>query len=294
MVLAGAAAVLVLVVGILVWFTAFRGDAAGTGERTTDRGRQAADAFAGAWQAGKLTPALFTTGQAAVSKTVFITAGLTPDEDDHPSNVAVTAFDQRPAAGDGPERGVATFRVTWNLGPGRTWAYDTKATVEEATPTAPGKGSAKTTTKPDGPTWQMVWTPSLIESSLVDGEVLAATRVAPLRGDVLGPDGQSLTGGTGKVEVGIQPKRAPDPVATARTVAGLLKVDPDAGQAGPGRSTRCVRLGGHPRSGRLQRHQGPDPAPSGHGVPRAGPARLQRHPRPRPARHGRHGQQGAR
>ncbi len=225
--LAGAAAVLVLLVGGLVWFTAFRGDPGGTGALRVDRGRQAADGFAAAWQAGKLTPGLFTTGQDAVNKTTFITAGLTPADDDHPSKVGVTAFDQPPAAGDTPSRGVATLRVTWDLGPGRTWTYDTKATIQEAAPAAAGKA---TTTTPTGgePIWRVAWSPAVVEPSLVDGEVLSAIRQAAPRGDLLGPDGQSLTGGTGKVEVGIQPKRAPDPAATARTVAGLVKVDADA------------------------------------------------------------------
>jgi cell division protein FtsI/penicillin-binding protein 2 len=231
-VLVGAAAVLVLLIGGLVWFTAFRGDSGGTGARSVDRSRQAAVTFAADWQAGKLTPGLFTTGNEAVAKTAFVTAGLQA-VGGHPQKVVLTAFDRPPVVKDAPGRGVATMRVTWDLGAGRAWTYDTKAQFQEMAAPTEGDKATSTASIDAEPTWKVAWIPALVEPSLVEGEVLTAARLPAARGDLLGVDGQSLTGGgsssgTGKVEVGIQPRRATDPAGTARTVAALLKVDPVA------------------------------------------------------------------
>jgi cell division protein FtsI/penicillin-binding protein 2 len=60
------------------------------------------------------------------------------------------------------------------------------------------------------------------------GELLKTSRVAAPRGQIVDATGQSLVGQKGRVTVGIRKSRTPDPAGTARTVAGLVGVEPEA------------------------------------------------------------------
>ena len=103
----------------------------------------------------------------------------------------------------------ATLGWAWELGPHR-WEYESTAELTAA----------------DG--WAPTWAPSLVEPSLVEGEVLAVSQVPPRRGEVLGAGGEVLVTDRPVVRYGIdktkvRPRRAPE---SARQAAGLLGVRP--------------------------------------------------------------------
>jgi cell division protein FtsI/penicillin-binding protein 2 len=103
----------------------------------------------------------------------------------------------------------ATLGWTWELGP-YVWEYESTAALTD-----------------DGG-WAATWDPALVEPSLAEGETLAASVVAPRRGEIQGAGGVALVSERPVVRYGIDktkvaPRRA---AATARAVAGLLGVRP--------------------------------------------------------------------
>jgi len=239
-----------VLVGAIAWFGPWHdrssagGGSGGKGRNgpQTDPARALAGSFAQSWQRGDLAKVPFTAASGdAAAKTRFLVARLAPDDDDHPTKVDLIAVKRRtspaagtdPATSDGPSSRVATVRVTWDLGSGRSWTYDTNVPLEKRLPptasTAPG---TLTTTgdavDPKDLTWQVAWTPAVVEPSLVEGEALTSVRNPAPRGEILRADGQPLLGAKGAVEVGIQPRRTPDPAGTARQVAALVGIDPVA------------------------------------------------------------------
>jgi hypothetical protein len=116
-------------------------------------------------------------------------------------------------AGDGSDRPDATAILTWtwDLGSGRPWTYDVDvALVRDA-----------------ASEWQVEWSPSLIEPSLVTGEVLGLRSITPNRGDVTGQDGLALVTEREVSRVGIDKPTVTGPLqAAARTLASVVDVDP--------------------------------------------------------------------
>jgi cell division protein FtsI/penicillin-binding protein 2 len=170
-----------------------------------DRMRQVATAFAQAWKAGTLAKVAYTgaTGTDVASKVAAITAGLTPQAKDLPAAVEVAHIDD-PKDG----KAVEQLRVRWDLGQGRSWSYDTSATLRSVSGT-----------------WRVEWTPLIVHPKLPSGTVLSATRVLATRGQILGADGQVLVTDRPVVEIGIEPGRATDKRTTAATVAKIVDVD---------------------------------------------------------------------
>lgn len=191
------------------------------GDTASDPGRDpshparlAAEEFATAWSGGRLDEVTFAGdgdgNEAGV--TAIITGRLSPGTEAPPTpDVEITSVapgdPTRPDDDDG--RATAAATVTWDLGEGRLWSYATSVPLTET----------------DDDTWAVVWSPSVIEPSLVDGEGLVATRVAGERAPILDTTGRSLVAADPAVVVGIRPSRTPDPEATARTVAELTGVD---------------------------------------------------------------------
>lgn len=243
-----AVVVVAALVGAVAWFGPWHDRSSRVGGRDgsgpakpTDPARALAESFARSWQRGDLTNVPFTTTSGdAAAKTRFLVAALAPNDDDHPAKAEVIAVERRklavgsdPTAADDPFTRVANVRLTWDLGAGRTWTYDTKVPLQKQRPptASTSPGTLTTTGDATGPkdlTWQVAWTPAVVEPSLLEGEALSSVRVASPRGEILGGNGQSLLGTKGTVEVGIQPRRAPDPAGTARQVAALVGVDPVA------------------------------------------------------------------
>src|SRR5689334_14374232 len=109
----------------------------------------------------------------------------------------------------------ATVSLTWKreIG-GRTWTYDTTATMREQ--------------KSGGDdVWAVRWTPALVEKSLRSGERLSTTTLRAKRGDITGAGDVPLVTLRPVLRVGIDKSgvAAGTAAASARTLAGLVGVD---------------------------------------------------------------------
>ncbi|CAB4717868.1 MAG: penicillin-binding protein [Actinobacteria bacterium] len=80
----------------------------------------------------------------------------------------------------------------------------------------------------DGDAWGVVWSPSVVESSLAEGEVLESTPIGARRGDVLGARGLALVTARPVTRFGIDRSQVPARRAgeSARRLAALLDIDP--------------------------------------------------------------------
>lgn len=161
----------------------------------------AARSFAAAAQQGDLTPAALADLAPAQAQEQY--AALVKGLRGAKPAVEVTAVRR---TGD---TGTADLRWSWPFGPDG-WNYTTQA------PLTKGGG--------DGP-WSVRWSAPVVHPGLAVGDVLTATRTAAPRGEVLGRAGTPIVANTGVVEVGVQPSRAPDPVALTTTLADLLDVE---------------------------------------------------------------------
>lgn len=228
--LIGLVAVLVvaIVAGAVIWrpwegaaATDDQADQAATDPRAL--AAEAAERFATAWEDGTLDEVDFTPASGdAAALTTFIAAGLRPDDlaQARPAvtlgtvSLLDTARDtEEPdgATSAAPPTAVATaeLTLTWDLGGDEEWTYDSTVDLVE-----------------QAEQWLVDWKPAVVEPSLVTGEVLALRHVDSTRGRIVDSAGTVLRGAQGAVTVGIRPSRADDPEATARTVAGLVGVDP--------------------------------------------------------------------
>ncbi len=115
----------------------------------------------------------------------------------------------------------ATLSWTWDLD-GYRWTYDASADLTE--------GDAG---------WQVAWSPTLVEPTLVDGETLDVASVPAERADILGADGAALVTERPVVRFGLDKTKVPAAraVDSARRLAGVLDVS-------PGPFVRAVRAAG--------------------------------------------------
>jgi cell division protein FtsI/penicillin-binding protein 2 len=180
-------------------------------ERTRRQQKAAAQAFATAWRGGQLAGLSFagSTGQDVATQVQRMTAGLTTAATDAPTSV--TVGDVRSHKDAKPPTATATLDVSWRLPGGFVWTYPTTATLRQ-----------------DGDRWLVAWAPAVVHPGLTAGQALHARRTQPPRAEILGAGDQVLVTQRRVVDVGIQPGRAPDPAATARQVAAIVAVDPDA------------------------------------------------------------------
>jgi len=104
----------------------------------------------------------------------------------------------------------ATLGWTWDLD-GQSWTYDTTAALVDT-----------------GGRWTVTWKPSIVESSLKEGESLDVDSLLPERGDILGAGGKALVTERDVVHYGLdKTKLTADQVdASARQVAVALGIDP--------------------------------------------------------------------
>ena len=104
----------------------------------------------------------------------------------------------------------ATLHWTWDL-TAANWEYDAPAELKFAEDA-----------------WQVAWSPSIVESSLVEGEALDVSSVLADRGDILGAGGAPIIIERPVSRVGIDKPtlKDADPAASARALAGLVGIDP--------------------------------------------------------------------
>ncbi|HRW36114.1 MAG TPA: penicillin-binding transpeptidase domain-containing protein [Aquihabitans sp.] len=223
--IAGGVVLVIAIVGAALWFGPFRNDDADDGRpgmRDGDPAAVAADAFAAAWQGGSLGKVAATSASGDVAaRTGAIVAGLAAAGATDPTEVEVTSLEEVPppegADGD-PARVRAALDVTWTLDGDRVWTYESGVELVEQEAADGGD-----------PTWLVDWTPAVVHPRVAqEGERLAIVRAAAERGELLGADGDAIVGLRPVVVVGIQPSGSADPAATARQVAGIVGVDPEA------------------------------------------------------------------
>ncbi len=205
----GALVVLAVVAGVVVLGPWGEDDTAERrpGIDESDPATAAADDFAAAWQGGTLDEVAYTAESGAVADlTRFTTSALTAADDERPK---VAVADVSPSEGR-DDRAVATASVTWTLDGGHAWTYETRFVLRR-----------------EGERWLVSWTPSVVEPSLREGEVLRVTRVAAARGSIVDTAGKALVAERGPVTVGIRRSRAADPADTARRVAALTGGNPE-------------------------------------------------------------------
>lgn len=108
---------------------------------------------------------------------------------------------------------IATLSWSWPVvtgGEGVEWTYESTAELERVVDD-----------------WSVVWSPSIVEPSLADGERLDLVTLAPRRGDVLGADGLAVVTQRPVVRFGIDRSQVGTARAVegARSLAALLDVD---------------------------------------------------------------------
>lgn len=168
------------------------------------------DAAAAATAAGlaslDLSGVPFTAGTGAQAKQQLSTA--VAELGDLRPEVSVRSVDEVEDA----DTATAVLDVAWDIDAGeQDWEYTTTAEltyVEES--------------------WQVAWSPTLLEPTLADGERLVVGELAPERAGILGGGGAALVSDRPVVRVGIDKTSvAPTQAAgSAEALAGLVGVDP--------------------------------------------------------------------
>lgn len=94
--------------------------------------------------------------------------------------------DDRASEDSAARQATALLDVVWTFPDGRQWSYETEAElrlVEEAVAEEDDDEDIE-------PEWQVVWSPAIVEPTLVAGEILTVERTRPERGQILGIDDQ--------------------------------------------------------------------------------------------------------
>jgi cell division protein FtsI/penicillin-binding protein 2 len=175
------------------------------GRRERAAQRDAAEAFASAWQGGKLGTISYAGDQPkdVAARTQKITAALTAGKVDAPASVTVESV----SAEDSDVS--AKLAVSWTLPGGRAWRYETTL------PIAKLSGA-----------WAPDWTPQVIHPKLQEKQVLVADRQAAPRAQIIGANDEVLVEERPVVVVGLQPSRAKGDVpGAAQAIASIVDVD---------------------------------------------------------------------
>jgi cell division protein FtsI/penicillin-binding protein 2 len=128
--------------------------------------------------------------------------------------VAVEVVEVAPTGDDGADGAedaevvTAGLSVTWDLGEGRTFEYDTAVALRE---------------HDEG--WLADFGPAVVHPSLGDDGRFGRRRLVPPRADILGQGGAPLVTERPVVHVGVEPRRVQDLPALTSTLASLVEVD---------------------------------------------------------------------
>ncbi len=188
----GIGVVLVLVVGAVTVVKA-----CGAGD-SDSKAQRALDGFVAAWQTGKLSDAGYTTND-DISARYAKAAG--DFADDTP----------KLAAGDvstDGDTGHTKVQVTWELGSGETWRYETDVQLRK-----------------QGGDWRIDWSPATVHPKLTGDDALRVRRDVAKRGDVRSGDGTPLVTQRPVVQVSVVPREVTDPDALAATLGAKLAAD---------------------------------------------------------------------
>jgi cell division protein FtsI/penicillin-binding protein 2 len=151
--------------------------------------------FSGATYAGGLTAATVATDFDAITKKL------------NAQGVTVTAGPAQPVQGnDNADQSV--LHVSWVLPGGQAWTYDSAVELDQI----------------DG-RWAAKWAASVVHPSLGPGDTLRYVRSQPKRATILDGAGQPLIVDRAVVDIGVQPGKTTDAVATATQLGAILHVD---------------------------------------------------------------------
>ncbi|MBO0840599.1 MAG: penicillin-binding protein [Sciscionella sp.] len=110
--------------------------------------------------------------------------------------------------GDSSTMANGAFTISWDLGGGRVWRYDSTAQLHVA--------------EDGGDSWQVHWAPSVLHPKLATGQTIAL-RVQPAQpGSVMGSDGSPILSAQQVISVLLTPSKAGDLKKVAGTLAGAL------------------------------------------------------------------------
>jgi cell division protein FtsI/penicillin-binding protein 2 len=220
-VIAGAAAVVLVVVGVVAVPRLLGGDDG------PDPGPDA-QAFLDAWAEGD--PAGMAEHVADPPETFAEDFAALTD------GLAVTSaeYELGDVERDGDEA-TAAFDATVQLGGLGEWSYTGELALRRVEG-ADGAGSGGEGGEGDGgDTWAVVWSPATVHPELGEGQRLVRTRERPARGAITGVGGAPLASDQAAVRVGIQPSRVQDLNAVKAALQEQLGVDPATVDAEMGR-----------------------------------------------------------
>lgn len=160
--------------------------------------KKLAEQLATALAADDVAPVPFTTPDAATAYTAL----NAPLKTAFASTVVVSGVDT-----DGDSRATAT--LSWNSNrDGAVWTHETKVALVK-----------------DG-TWKAVWSPTILEASLVDGETFTVTGIKAERGNILGQGGKPLVEPRSVIRFGVDKEQAGAGAAeAARRLAAVLDIE---------------------------------------------------------------------
>lgn len=120
---------------------------------------------------------------------------------------SVSASDEATVSDD---RATATLSWSWPESKDAAWAYDTEVDLVRS-----------------GEDWSVVWAPSIVETSLKDGDILDAVTQPTDRGDILGAGDEVLVTERPVIRVGIDRTRVEkaQAPASAKALAELVDID---------------------------------------------------------------------
>ncbi|MGI8648014.1 MAG: penicillin-binding protein [Acidimicrobiales bacterium] len=163
------------------------------------RAQGAVDGFVTAWRTGALSEVHYANAgnvPALYAKAAGDFVGETP----------------KLAAGDvstDGDKGHAKVHVTWGLGSGQTWRYDTTVQLR----------------KQGGEDWRIVWSPAILHPKLKGDDALQVRRGVANRGDIRGGGDALLVTERPVIQVDVVPREVPDPNALATTLGAKLSAD---------------------------------------------------------------------
>lgn len=154
-------------------------------------------AFLNGWEQGKLPDVDYTTKDAPAryAKTAGSFAGEKPN-----LKLGTTSI------GDNTAR--ATVTVTWQLGGGQRWTYDTTVVLK--------KQSGQ---------WHVDWTPATLHPQLKGDDALKVRRGTVRRGEIKGANGATLVTNRPVVQVTVTPREVTDPDGLAASLSSVLAAD---------------------------------------------------------------------
>ena len=200
-------------------------------EGARDEAQDSVVAFATALESGDLGAVRFAPSAVPLASTT-----TSVDSETSASTVEETTTSSAPAAvapaTDYTEltAGLDAFTIAVEEGEATLLDGDNATAPLQLTWTFEGDMQWSTTTEVDlvrvDDDWLVDWKPSILESSLRDGDRLVSDRISPTRAPILARDGTVLVEDIALVEVGIQPSRVEDLPSLTQRLAEVLAIDP--------------------------------------------------------------------